>query len=511
MGTIRGKHIAMNICRTFIFWTFFATCMSITAFCGNFVSQVEPTLQNYCPANRSVSQTQDLFMRTLAIGASYTHGCGGCETTPQFNRFLKEQGDFGWARRSLFVQNAQNLVGTETPLNWLITENDVKVNFGNIVHESVFQNEGYSGNWILDGKKDSMRLATNSEVHNLNQTKGFVNESSWVSAGEIRKTKTDRNKFRGGILYQSVPSTQFPKSFKVLDWSVDKSRSFQLFKSFGNETVFNRLMRSGWKDESLRAQLIDDTVRKIKRFRPTSVFGVDLLFWDTVPEMFYKAAQSELRTWPGRLVANRLMTYAIQLGWLKPEMKARVMHDLMRTLELVATSDHRGPAVPVFLGKLIANPAETISELNLEREYGNLIGTLAESFIGVDLKQNITQALEQGLPGSNTDTTEEFLPIDSKLPPEFQGLFGNIAGIVLKTSLPDLAKLLVAAEQSFAEQNKLFETYFEKTNADVHLLNLDDFFKNLHKYVNPQLVHPGVHGAKQMAKYLPKALCQTNH
>jgi hypothetical protein len=464
---------------------------------------------NYCPLNTTQQQTEDLFKRTLVMGASFSHACASCEIVSKFSQFLKETDDFGWPRRNFFVQHIQNL--NSQNLSWLVTENDPKSNFSEMFSKRNFPREGYSGNWIFNSQKQQMKLATKNELENIQKnTENFYDESFLVSKGEVRKFPYDNNSFRGGILYQSLPNEAQKTSFKILDWSGDRMRSFEIFKNYGNKNIYKKLMRSGWKNDAERRQIVFQTATRIKQFKPSSIFALDVLFWDSIPQLLHTAALNELSTWPGRLLANRLMTHAYSLGWIEPEMRKRIAIDFMRTLEIVATPDSSGNSTPVFIGKLIPEPSKTIAQLKLEKDYGNLLGSLTKGYFGIDFSKELGDAFEKGLAPHEPHISQngEYDPIDSLLPPAIGKPINLIAGRLIHSALPDLPKILIAADTAFSAENEMYEEYFEKTSANVHLVNLQHFFEIFHTVLHPRTVHPSVEGAEKIASMLPAALCQ---
>ena len=85
----------------------------------------------------------------------------------------------------------------------------------------------------------------------------------------------------------------------------------------------------------------------------------------------------------------------------------------------------------------------------------------------------------------------------------FNGFLKRIA----KKVVSDLPQVLMALEKSFNDTNNILRDFVEKEKAQIMVVEVDDFYRNLPHVVSPVTIHPSSDGSQYMADLLESKLC----
>jgi hypothetical protein len=512
--------------------------------------QFEKNAAQYCLSKISAQSQSELFARTMNLGASYSHGCTQCDVGASFRDQLAATNDLFFVRRNYlaqFLERARWKNPAEFKFEFLnVQENDAETNLARMFPLSQLQTQGYNGKWAFYPEELRAELLSSELEKYTLESPGFNDQSMLIGSGYTRHTYWDRDLSRKGHIYQSVPGKHYSAGARqkiLFDLALDKSRSFELLKNYGDEQVYKRLVESGWNDLNDRSFLISKTVAYLRSFGVSSVFAPDAMFWDAVPALFARAKELNPKSLVAKLLTAPFLSKQMGLEFYKADQRERMMRDYFEVLARLSRNNGNGKSVPVFYGRLIDAPGEMIRSRGLEKEFGALIAAFVEVFTGRDFSKQITDELKKRVWkfeskklkslwhwGSSSrfeqveNVEEDFseveaaqasralkqidlltLPGDTKpvLPDAMRGL----VNAAILSALGDLPLLVDAADAAFTDQNRILREVAANPHNNIQLLNVDEFFNNFHTIVNEYTMHPSVKGAGMMADLVEESLC----
>jgi hypothetical protein len=119
-----------------------------------FEPQFTKGASQFCISNLSAAEQSKVYSRIVNIGASFGHGCMGCDANKVWQGYTEMTDDQFWVRRnylSHFFEQAPWKNPAEFRFEKLyVLENDGKTKPGALVSEEYVKNVGYSGEWAFD-------------------------------------------------------------------------------------------------------------------------------------------------------------------------------------------------------------------------------------------------------------------------------------------------------------------------------------------------------------------------
>ena len=362
----------------------------------------EKNASQYCFASLSSEQQSQLFSRMMNLGASYSHGCTACDSSEVLRNQLIAAGDQHFVRRNFlaqFLSRADWKDPKEFRFELMsVLENDIISNLSAMFDKKTLKRDGYDGKWAFYPDQLKAELMSPDLEKSILASPGFRDESALVGNGFVRRNPKERELYRTGTIYQTVPgkfASDGAKQKILVDLAADKTRTFELMKLYGDEKLYIKLAKKGWNDAAQREDLIAKTVVYLRSFGPSSVFSVDSMFWDAVPLLFAKAREQKPKSLVTKLITLPFFSKMLKLTFYPPDQQARMSQDYIEVLSRLSRDNGKGHSAPVFLGRLVDEPGKMIRDRGLEPEFGALIGSFIEVFTGRDFSAEITEQLKK--------------------------------------------------------------------------------------------------------------------
>ncbi|MEY4066267.1 MAG: hypothetical protein RIR26_2475, partial [Pseudomonadota bacterium] len=83
----------------------------------------------------------------------------------------------------------------------------------------------------------------------------------------------------------------------------------------------------------------------------------------------------------------------------------------------------------------------------------------------------------------------------------------SIASWLILKAIKELPLFMESLEKAMQFENRSARAFASRTNNNTHLLNVDKFYESFPYFLKPEIMHPSVFGAKQMAGMINKAIC----
>lgn len=513
----------------------------------------DPIYQNeYCPSSLTAEQQIQFFRRVMNIGASYSHGCSECDVVPQFRKGGEKTGDLGWARRN-FLVHFLNHGPWKSPENFAhefiaVAENDPATNFSMLFEPLFLRFSPYRGRWIYQPQRDTLTVMTRQDISRLSKDPAFEDDGPSVDGPPVRRSHKRVPSQRYGVVYQTFPgkfAAGGAKTKTIIDLAMDGQRAHEFLRRMGGIATYEQLMATGWQSPHLRQLLIQNVLGELSKWQPTSVFAVDALFWDAVPHMLEIVHQQRPKSLVNKIITHRMSQQFLDLQYFGSDVERRIRLDFLEVLARFSNIQSADAPVPVMLATLIDGPGRHIVTNGLQANFAQLIGTFVNHLTGIDISQELLTWLNKIAydPASPVALTPQkyYDPVTGEtLSPEqrlhyrkiLQNIesqwhahsalnastpLGNGASVpkplkgllttIILDALQDLESYIRAADTAFATVNSDIRTFALRQDHNVKIINVDPFFKNFHRLVHPETMHPTVAAARWMANLVDSSLC----
>lgn len=350
----------------------------------------------FCFPNLSADDQVKFYSRLMNIGASYSHGCMGCDQNTKLRGYTDLTGDGLWFRRNYLLhfmtQTHWKKAGFSRPEKIAILENEAKTRPVALLPEDSLRTDGYRGEWIYDSKRDTAHL-TDPEFSNwLQQNTDYGKNIRLIGGIEtVSSLKSPRRTERHGVLFQafSTNNSQGHNTPVTFDLAVDGGRMQDFFASYLRPDLFQALDKSKWTDKRLREIAVQEAARYIKTINPSMVIGIDTFFWDSVSQALSYMRESRPSSLVVRLVLNFMAKMDKNGSNFNEVRRANVSQDFFKVLEIVSSENDLGPAIPVLLAKMHDNPLEVFSQNDYEPILAAIFGHYFETLVGVNFSEHL--------------------------------------------------------------------------------------------------------------------------
>lgn len=364
----------------------------------------------FCFPKLSAEEQIKYYSSIVNIGASYTHGCMGCDQNDTSRAYTDLTGDNLWFRRNYlvhFLSNVQwKMPGYGITEKIAVLENDPRNRPKALIPEWSLKRDGYTGEWIFDPRRDTAHLTDPQYSAWLQRNTSYG--TSIEKVGGIEKvTQLDRSRSgpRKGNLYQTFQTgqQQWQNAPKVFDLAIDGGRMHDFFSAYVSPEIIEPLQRSKWSDPALRRRAVDEAVKYVKSFNPSMIMAIDALFWDSVSHALSYMRDSRPRSFLVRTVLNFLALHDKNGMTFNETRRFNVSEDFYRVLEGISTENSYGPAVPVLFARLANNPLEVFAQKNYEPVLAAVFGQYFETLTGRNFAQQFAIWLRRISYSENAD------------------------------------------------------------------------------------------------------------
>ena len=331
-----------------------------------------------------------------------------------------------------------------------------------------------------------------------------------------------------GIIYQAISNSKEANNqddFLLIDFASDGARSFEMLKNHGDEQLFEKLIKDGWKSEEDREKLIELTVRRIEDQKPSIIFLTDTLFWDTVPRALYYAKQKGMNSTLLNILNNPLLTNKLKhTRFYGFEQEQRMHDDFFEAVARISRGHYNGTEIPVVMARLVDNPAAKYVSSGVVVDFAKIVASVIYQISGINLKDKMIASFgkvdleDLGYnPEAELDyfETKEFsegqiakvqdiFSQNSSLPGK---ALTRLSGPVVKEFTKSLPLILSSLDKSFAHMNFLAREFAFQNSNNVTMVSADDFFLDIHNLLHPGTIHPHIEGSKEMANLVERATC----
>lgn len=336
------------------------------------------------------------YSRIINIGASYTHGCMGCDQNGKLRAYTDLTHDSFWFRRNYLLhfltQTEWKKEGFGKADKLAILENEPKSRPAALLPEWSIRAEGYRGEWIYDAKRDTAHLTDPEFSLWLQQNTDYGNNIKFVGGIEaVSSLKTPRKTDRRGILYQTFTTNpqESAQAPVVYDLAVDGGRMQDFFASYLRPDLYQALDKSRWTDKRLREEAVREAALYIKQINPSIILGIDTFFWDSVSLALAYMRESRPSSLVVRLALNIMAKLDKNGSNFSEVRRYNVSQDFFRVLEIVSSENEFGKAVPIILAKLHDNPLEVFAQKNYEPVLAAIFGQYFETLVGVNFSEHL--------------------------------------------------------------------------------------------------------------------------
>lgn len=503
-----------------------------------------------CPLRMNETQKSQIFSRTLATGASFTHGCTSCDQNDPYRSFLNLSNDSYWMRRNPILYFLHNEVFQQPNTTYAVFENDPAHPLIYHMPEAQLKKQGYNGLWTYTPQRETfpehVSLMSSSRFKEISERSAF--KKNLPLFGELYtrfKFEPNRSTLRG-TLYTAVNNDTFAEPYSVFDMSLDGGRMQDLFIHFGDAKLYKKLEKANWTLEAERELLIQKTVQRFTSLNPTVVIGIDALFWDSIAHTFSLMQKNRPSSPYLAFVLNFIKRAGLMNDVFNDERYERIFATYLETMRRISVQNQN--TTPVAIARVMTDGIETIKSnasavasivslfLNHYSER-NFFAELYKWIKKVAYKQNVDGTLTPRTETYYDDVTEryyslgEIVKIQDQLKrvmvTEKNGFFtsdplsggplkdipplqSGLLNIIILQALGDLPLFIESLAQSFDDTNQKVETFLSQNQkpSAVRLINADSFFKQFPAFLKPETMHPDVYGAKRISKVITTALCE---
>lgn len=498
----------------------------------------------FCFKTLGAREQADHYSRILSVGASFTHGCMGCDANVAEAQSNALTGDAYWLRRNFLVRFLTQAPWKNTehrPEGFFALENDRASKPSGYVTQEQAAKYGYSGIWHFSPARDDVQLLSLPESKAFAQGTTLFNDFEKMGGIEPRFDLSVRTSARHGVAitaYSYENGSYVPLS-KIFDVSIDGGRLQDVFRTQGGAPYLAALEASQWSDPDARERAIAAVAKQLASYRPSIVLAIDVLFWDS-----FVRTLSLIREQGTSSLVLRFLLSALersnQASDLFDQERAQnirtAFYEVMRRVSRGETTEHSAP-VPILIAKLLDNAPDTFKEKQYEPVIAAILGEFASQITGKNLAAELLawlrfetsdlalsahavntpslgprlsaaerrrarkalEAFDRARPRDPTGRKEE-----SQLPAFARPLVTALLMNVLKES----GSLLQALGQAMNETNDALRQVAGDPTNNIHLVNADSFFEEFASYLKPETMHPSVSGARRMGELMVSALCE---
>jgi ribosomal protein S24E len=520
----------------------------------------------FCFPKLNAEEQVKYYSRIMNVGASYTHGCIGCDQNANLRSYTELTNDQLWFRRNYLVHFLANVQwkqpGYGIADKLAVLENDPKNRPAALIPDWSLQREGYTGEWIYDIRRDVAHLSDPAMSRWLSENTAYGAAKDLVGGPlNVRDLGRPRAGLRRGSLYQTFRTNgpNDPNSPRVIDLSLDGGRMHDFFDAYVSPDIMVPLQKSKWTNPVLRRKAVEAAIVHVKSLNPSVIMAIDALFWDSVSHALAYMRESKPNSLVVRALLN-IMAMQDKNGFTFDETRRfNVSEDFYQVLKGISQENQYGPSVPVLIARLINNPLEVFAQKKYEPVLGAIFGQYLATMTGQNFSEQLALWLRKmsnvgSKPGllsgddyfdPETQTTysaedlafirqanEEFkqltnekieemglatrglAPVESNRPePATQksgpGILTAITNWAILKAVKDLPLFMQSLERAMQYENRGIRALTSQTDNNVHLVNVDKFFENFPYFLKPETMHPSVFGSKQMAGMINKAVCQS--
>ena len=542
----------------------------------------------FCFPKLSADDQVKYYSKLMNVGASYTHGCIGCDQNDNLRAYADLTGDNLWFRRNYLVHFLSEVQWKKTGYGAAekiaILENDARNRPKGLLPAWSLKRDGYTGEWIYDPSRDTAHL-TDHDFSKWLQTNTSYGDSISLVGGieKVTDLSGPRRSARKGIVYQTFQTkvAQDPNAPRVIDLALDGGRMHDFFAAYVSPEIIVPLQKSKWSNQALRRKAVEEAVKYIKQINPSMIMAIDALFWDSVSHALAYMRESKPRSLITRTVLNFLALTEKNGVTFNETRRFNVSEDFYKVLEGISQENQYGPAIPILFGRLANNPLqvfaqkkyepilaavfgqyfETITGLNFagqlavwlrrisysENPHAQLsavepgwtsqhsLGTLAsnrieriggfydeelDTYFSASEVEAARDAYEEYEKQLNNALTEKGLLVglsstkvsqdDATMRTKKQSpLISSLANWIVMKAIKDLPLFMESLEKGMQYENRGIRAFTALQNNNTHLVNVDKFFENFPYFLKPEIMHPSVFGARQMAGMINKAVCQS--
>ncbi|MCA2961407.1 MAG: hypothetical protein IOD12_14245 [Silvanigrellales bacterium] len=500
----------------------------------------------FCFSELAPKVQAERFGRILSLGASFTHGCIGCDASLAQTQNNILTGDAYWLRRNFlvrFLTEAPWKDDARKPDGIFAVENDGASKPKGYVTDTQAATEGYTGVWHFSRARDDVQLLSTRELEAFQKGTRLLNEADAIGGIETRFNLDVRKSSRHGVAMTSYAfrDGQYVPLSKVFDVSVDGGRLQDLFRTQGGAPFLARLEASRWADPLARAQAIEAVSERLASYKPSIVLAIDVLFWDA-----FVRTLSLMRENGTSSLVLRFLIGALERSPNGPDLFDQVRAQNVRTafyevMRRVSRGDTAASpeAVPILIAKLLDNAPDRFKTKRYEPVIAAILGEFASQMTGKDLASELLIWLrresENFTPPGNA--SQDAVPLG----PQLSGAEKRRARAALEAfdrsrprdpsgrseqaQLPALARPLVTAllidvlkesgsllsalGAAMNEANAALRAITADSTNNIHLVNADAFFEDFASFLKPETMHPSVAGARRMGEMMNSAVCSS--
>ncbi|MEN9810867.1 MAG: hypothetical protein RLZZ488_2434 [Pseudomonadota bacterium] len=521
----------------------------------------------YCFPKLSAEDQIKYYSKIANIGASYTHGCIGCDQNQNLRSLTDLTNDQLWFRRNYLIHFLADVQWKDPSYGIAdkiaVLENDPKNRPAALIPQWSLRREGYTGEWIYDVRRDIAHLTDPNFSTWLRENTAYGETAALVGdAQKVHDLSRARSGLRRGSIYQTfrTSGTQDRNSPRVIDLALDGGRMHDFFEAYVPQEIMVPLQKSKWTDVALRRKAVDAAIRHVKSLNPSMIMAIDALFWDSVSHALAYMRESKPDSLIVRLLLN-VMALQDKNGMNFNETRRfNVSQDFYQVLAGISQDNQYGPSIPILLARLINDPLTVFAQKKYEPILGAVFGQYIASMTGQNMADQLAQWLRRmSTVGINSLSADEETYFDEEtnthytaaeletlrsahddfqkilsaaleengLPPSVyfnslaeprkapvigksaSGLISALANWAILKAVKDLPLFMQSLERAMQYENRAARAATSQSDNNIHLVNVDKFFENFPYFLKPETMHPSVFGARQMAGMINKAVCQS--
>lgn len=395
----------------------FGLCLLLTSSLMAKASESDPQQQRFikdasqfCFPKLNADDQVKYYSKLMNIGASYTHGCIGCDQNDSLRAYTDMTGDNLWFRRNFLVQFLSQVQwkkpGYGLAEKIAILENDPRNRPKALIPEWSLKRDGYTGEWIYDPKRDIAHL-TDGEFSNWLQRNTNYGESVHYVGGPQRVTNlgSPRTSANRGIIYNTFQTSAAndPNSPRVIDLAIDGGRMHDFFTAYVSPDIIVPLQKSKWSDPTLRRKAVEEAVKYVKRINPSMIMAIDALFWDSVSHALAYMRSTRPKSLIVRTILN-FLALTDKNGMIFNETRRfNVSEDFYKVLEGISQENKHGPAIPIMFARLANNPLQVFAQKHYEPIIAAVFGQYFETITGLNFSQQLATWLRRISYSQNAD------------------------------------------------------------------------------------------------------------
>lgn len=549
-----------------LFLTSMLTATTVRASEGGVTRYVKDASQ-YCFPKLSAEDQIKYYSKIANVGASYTHGCIGCDQNQNLRSLTDLTNDQLWFRRNYLIHFLADVQWKDPSYGVAdkiaVLENDPKNRPAALIPHWSLRREGYTGEWIYDVRRDIAHLTDPNFSTWLRENTAYGETAALVGdAQKVHDLSKARSGLRRGSIYQTfrTSGTQDRNAPRVIDLALDGGRMHDFFEAYVPQEIMVPLQKSKWTDVALRRKAVDAAIRHVKSLNPSMIMAIDALFWDSVSHALAYMRESKPDSLIVKLLLN-VMALQDKNGMNFNETRRfNVSQDFYQVLAGISQENQYGPSVPILLARLINDPLTVFAQKKYEPILGAVFGQYIASMTGQNMADQLAQWLRRmSTVGINSLTADEETYFDKEtnayytaaeletlrgahddfekilsaaleengIPPSVyfnaaaeprkapaigktpSGLISALANWAILKAVKDLPLFMQSLERAMQYENRSARAVTSQSDNNIHLVNVDKFFENFPYFLKPETMHPSVFGARQMAGMINKAVCHS--